>query len=76
MTCPKCNGKIQVSDTVHNEKENEIMRKRDCRRCGYQFFTIEYEVIVNQKFLEEWDIHHRKRATDYYTNKGAKRNEN
>lgn len=66
MLCPECIKnrsnrvhKITVLDTVHNDKENEIYRKRQCRNCGYEFYTVEYEVEVNERFLNDWTKNHR-----------------
>lgn len=53
MKCPKCSGKIQVTDTVHTA-DNEIYRKRKCLSCGRFFYTTEFEVEVTAEFLEEW----------------------
>ena len=59
MTCPKCNGKLQITDIVHNPKEHETYRLKKCRSCKYIFFTVEYEVIQNRRFAEDWAEYHR-----------------
>ncbi len=59
MKCPKCNGSLRVLDTVHNDKENETYRARKCVVCDHTFFTVEYEVIENQRFAEDWAENHR-----------------
>lgn len=59
MNCPKCAGKILVIDNVKNPDENEIYRKKCCRECGLIFFTVEYEVIENQRFKDDWNKYYR-----------------
>lgn len=59
MQCPRCKGPFQVFDTVHNDKENETYRARKCTRCGYSCHTVEYEVVVNQRFKDDWNNNHR-----------------
>ena len=65
MKCPKCNGPLRVLDTVQNDRENEIYRARKCIECGHTFFTVEYEVIENQRFAEDWAEGHRARNKYY-----------
>lgn len=40
MVCPKCGGKVTVSDTMHGF-DNDTYRRRKCLECGYLFHTIE-----------------------------------
>ena len=56
MICPKCKNKLVLVDVVHNLEENETYRAKRCSNgdCGYSFFTVEYEVIVNQRFEEDY----------------------
>lgn len=61
MVCPKCKGKIYVTDSVHNKKENETYRLKKCINCSHTFFTVECEVIQNQRFKEDWFKNHRSR---------------
>ena len=42
MICPKCKGKLRTIDTV-NTPDNEVYRRRHCKECGYEFYTIEFE---------------------------------
>lgn len=60
MKCPKCGGKVNVMDTVHNTDLNEIYRERICEDCGHIFYTTEYEVVQNQAFEEDWAQYHRR----------------
>ena len=41
MKCPKCNGKTGVLDGINVEAENERLRQRCCKVCGYKFWTTE-----------------------------------
>ena len=59
MKCQYCNGKLIVTDLVHNVKENETYRAKKCSNCGAIIYTVEYEVIQNQRFAEDWAANHR-----------------
>lgn len=59
MTCPKCKDELCIADTVTNPVENEIYRLHKCPNCGHSIFTVEYEVIVNQRFEEDWVEYHK-----------------
>lgn len=39
MICLKCEGDTQVVDT--GSSSDEIVRRRKCKKCGYQFYTVE-----------------------------------
>ena len=54
MTCPKCGGATKVCDTRHEEKENEVFRRRVCKKCEYDFFTVEFDVETNEKMVNLW----------------------
>ena len=58
MKCPKCGGKMVVSDTVQNPEYNEIMRRRLCVN-GHSFFSVEKIVDWTAEFVEKWQIYHR-----------------
>lgn len=62
MYCPKCGGKLRVLDNVKNPDENEIYRKKSCAECEHTFFTVEYEVVENQKFKDYWNKYYRQPA--------------
>ena len=59
MYCPKCKGKIGVLDSVYNNDENEILRKRKCKECGHIFYTIEFEVEQDDRLKQEWSSFYR-----------------
>lgn len=54
MLCPKCGGKTTVCDTRFEGKENETFRRRICKSCDNEFFTIEFEIETNDKFIGLW----------------------
>lgn len=68
MICPRCNSaKIGVVDTVQNDDDREIYRRRKCRNCGKVLYTIEFEAPYDDQFSEDW--------TKYYrTTKNSKKN--
>lgn len=53
MKCPNCGGNVRVRDTTYTE-ENEIYRKRSCLNCGHVFYTMEFAIEANDKFLKDW----------------------
>jgi len=61
MTCPKCNGKLKVVDSVYIPDSNEYRRNKVCTKCGHEIYTIEFEVEVNERFKDEWYEYHRDR---------------
>jgi hypothetical protein len=67
MNCPKCGGPVKVKDSV-DVSHNEIFRQRECLNCHRIFYTAEFEVETNEKFLNEWRRYHRKRDKKYETN--------
>lgn len=59
MICPKCGGRTYSIDTVHNNTDNETYRQKKCGDCGEVFYTVEFEVIENDRFKKAWNEHHR-----------------
>jgi len=59
MTCPRCNHKVVVADSVHNPATNETYRKRKCTTCGHVFYTIEFEVDCDDTFKDIWKRNYR-----------------
>ena len=39
MKCPECGNETLVKDS--RENDSDIMRRRECRACGYRFNTVE-----------------------------------
>lgn len=61
MICPKCKGKVTVTDTVNNNEGNETLRERTCNVCGHIFYTTEYITYLDQAFQDDWKKYYRKR---------------
>lgn len=59
MTCPECDGKVRVADTVQTPG-NEVYRRRECLACGYIFVTVESEVERDKIFKKVWNSNYRK----------------
>ena len=58
MTCPKCNEKTKVIDSIPNDDSTE--RRRECVACGYRFSTVEidkdlYERLVRHNDKGQWN---------------------
>lgn len=68
MMCPNCAGKVRVLDNVKNPTENEIYRRKTCTECGYTFFTVEYEVVVNKRFKDDWSANYRSASANPTSN--------
>lgn len=64
MECPICGRKAKVIDTRYSTN-NRIYRKRRCSECGYDFLTIESEVFVDERIMEEWNNCERKRIWEF-----------
>ena len=54
MFCPKCAGDTRVCDTRYDGKHNEIFRRRICKDCSSEFFTVEFDIIANESFVKLW----------------------
>lgn len=61
ICCPKCGGATAVVDTVGNSQDGEIYRRRRCVDCKHTLYTIEFEVIDNERFRREWTKLHRQK---------------
>lgn len=61
MKCEKCGGEnVYVKDNVFVPPENTIYRKRICKDCGYEFFTVEFAVEKGDEVaIREWKKWHR-----------------
>lgn len=59
MTC-ECGGKLVVTDSVHVTND-EIYRRRKCKKCSRVIFTSEFEVEHDECFKELWNKNYRKR---------------
>lgn len=59
MICPKCGGKTTVEDNSFNPDTNELSRRRRCKACNHEFFTMEFEVECTEQFKKDWYDNHR-----------------
>lgn len=73
MLCEKCGGgNVYVKDNVFAPPENTNYRKRICKDCGYEFFTVEFSIEKgDETTIKEWNKWHRISAK-----KAAKRKSN
>lgn len=53
MICTECGGDVMVTDSAR-KPDGEVYRRRKCKGCGRIFYTIEFEVEKDEKFLVEW----------------------
>lgn len=57
MFCKKCGTKTKVIDSRMNKSHpDELLRKHKCPNedCGYEFFSVEFEVENNDSFIKQW----------------------
>ena len=52
MNCPKCGGKVSVLENFNNTEDNEIYRKRKCKKCGNVFYTVEFEADEDESLRQ------------------------
>lgn len=60
MTCPKCDGKTIVTDSV-NANQNTTYRRKKCTVCGHIFYTAEFEVEQTEKLHLTWNYYYRRK---------------
>lgn len=48
MTCPKC-GSDNLGVIRTNDEVDQIIRRRECRECGYRFNTVETDSDVYER---------------------------
>lgn len=53
MTCPKCNNKTKVIDSMTDE--DSTTRRRECMVCGYRFSTIEIDKDLYERLVKHHD---------------------
>lgn len=66
MRCPDCGGKLRVADILHNVEKNENYRRRLCTKCGYEVYTIEFDVEPDEQFKKDWNSCVLARSRHYY----------
>ena len=47
MTCPYCGGPTSIADSRKNE--DSVIRRRECKKCGKRFKTIEIDYDLYKK---------------------------
>lgn len=55
MVCPECGGELRGIDSVYNTKENEVLRRKRCTKCGRLVVTVEFEIERNEQFQRDWN---------------------
>ena len=53
MTCPNCNGKTKVIESI--TEEDSTIRRRECITCGYRFSTVEIDKDLYERIIKEDD---------------------
>ena len=43
MLCTKCKGKLRTIQTVRDIDTNDVYRQKECRECGHEMYTCEFE---------------------------------
>lgn len=60
MKCFKCkDGDLKVTDTVHNNDDQVVYRRRKCLSCGHIVYTQENKIVKDAVFMNSWYKHHR-----------------
>ena len=59
MLCKYCKQNTIVTDGVDNRDSDETYRLRVCPRCGRTFYTVEFPVEVDERFMNDWAKHHK-----------------
>lgn len=54
MQCEKCGWRMKVVEKRYLRRE-EVYRRHVCSRCGFETFTVEYEIDQTDGFLEAWE---------------------
>lgn len=50
LHCPKCESKVKAIEGVRDRKRNETYRHGVCPNCGYEYYSVEFEVEDNEQF--------------------------
>jgi transcriptional regulator NrdR family protein len=53
MTCPKCNEKTIVIDSITDE--DSTTRRRKCLECDYRFTTVEIDKDLYERLVKHND---------------------
>lgn len=52
MNCPKCHRDTKVMDSRTSSEGMVIRRRRECRRCGFRFSTVEEIAILDLTIIK------------------------
>ena len=56
MKCVRCKtSTTTVFDTRYSSDKLITYRKRQCKTCGYEFYTTEKQQRITPEFLELWE---------------------
>ena len=58
MTCPYCEGPTGIADSRKNE--DSIIRRRECKKCGKRFKTIEIDYDLYKRYEKLMKVINRK----------------
>lgn len=53
MTCEMCGKKMKARDKRYHES-GEIYRRYVCNNCGWDTYTVEYELEQTDGFIAAW----------------------
>lgn len=71
MRCANCGSEnLRVRET--RKVTDSIYRERECKDCGYVFYTAEFECEYDEMYKKEWIKHNRNRAEMKRKRKEAK----
>ena len=62
IPCPKCTSKVEADIGVRNSKHQETYKHGICPNCGYEFYSVEFEVEPTEQFMKEWTRLNEKQA--------------
>lgn len=54
MTCPKCNGKTKVIESI--TEDDSITRRRKCIECDYRFNTVEIDKDLYERLSKRKEV--------------------
>ena len=55
MLCPSCGELLRARECKCDYENCEIYKYRVCSTCGYEMYTVEYEVDADEAFLKHWE---------------------
>lgn len=77
MLCKFCKTNTIVADGVDNRDSDETYRLRVCPKCGRIFYTVEFPVETDRRFIRDWTMHHKHHKNviknAYFSKEGIKR---